>query len=491
MQPLIGHGPNDSGMYAYGIFRNAITWAFQSAKLSIPRLSPWPYPYDAAVEFRHDFEAFTNFIATTEASAQFENSVTNTFGQPAKGDYYFCTGALRTQYGPTDQANEIASLKRAISLYGATISSHNGGLTNTQNPALGPYDYDYWHWGPDEALDITNPPPPGYPDGKTYALASISNSFSDLRGWGLTNNSGLADWASPNFGSTREGSKQILNQLGVATVGEEKLGPFPHWTLSAQTSGYRYPMLSVPVSDWYVGGIIGQGMEEQTLASVDAEVDFYYNMGALINQYGHSSSAGGASVSNDQLVSSPRVQQEYVVHSMAKPRVWSVNVDILYAWWLKRSAVQVTPSVAIVDNRVTTSMAIVGSSDTNTAAEFCVPSSNYTGLQVLTNGVAAGSNNYRIVGQTIRVLVGTYVTNVQISFPAPVIIFVTETSNQTLTFSFATQSGFQYYVEYKDALTDASWQPMTNVSGNGKFVTNSVSTKTSSARYFRLRVQNN
>ena len=30
----------------------------------------------------------------------------------------------------TAQTNEIASLKRAISLYGATISSHNGGLTN-------------------------------------------------------------------------------------------------------------------------------------------------------------------------------------------------------------------------------------------------------------------------------------------------------------------------------------------------------------------------
>jgi hypothetical protein len=670
MQPLIGHSAFDSGMYAYGIFRNAITWAFQSAKLSIPRLSPWPYPYDAAVEFRHDFEAFTNFIDSTEASAQTENSITNAFGQPARGDYYFCTGALRTQYDPTDQANEIASLKRAISLYGATISSHNGGLTNAQNPALGPFDYDYWHWGPDEALDLTNPPPPGYPDGKTYALTSISNSFSDLRGWGLTNSSGLTEWASPNFNSTREGSKQILNQLGIATAGEEKVGPFPHWTLSAQTSGYRYPFLSLPVSDWYVGGQIGQGMEEQTLDSVDAEVDYYYNLGALINQYGHSSSAGGTGITDDGVTTSPEVQMEYVVHSMAKPRVWPANADILYNWWLKRSTVQVTPAGAINGNQVTTSMAIAGASDTNTAVEFFAPSTNYTGLQVLTNGVSAGMARYRIVGQTIRVLVGTAVTNAQViltikpvaqndayyfksgttltvaapgvlandssgwgtnltailvtgptngnltlssnggftytptnnqssdtftylandgqtnsapatvtltiisppvitsqpanvavvasnnvmftvgvngsvplnfqwyfnrtnavglntnnlllnnvqatnagnyivvvsngsgsvtSAPAALIVLITTpaisvrtvTSKQTLELSFATQAELEYFVEYKNALTDDNWKQLLNVSGNGKQVTKSVSMTVPSMRYFRLRVEIN
>ena len=29
-------------------------------------------------------------------------------------------------------------------------------------------DFDYWHWGPDEALDVT---PPGYTSGKAYAEA--------------------------------------------------------------------------------------------------------------------------------------------------------------------------------------------------------------------------------------------------------------------------------------------------------------------------------
>ena len=55
-QPLIGHGGFDSGMYAYGIYRNAIEWAFDSANLPIVKLSPWRYAYDAAFVVRHDVE---------------------------------------------------------------------------------------------------------------------------------------------------------------------------------------------------------------------------------------------------------------------------------------------------------------------------------------------------------------------------------------------------------------------------------------------------
>ena len=92
-------------------------------------------------------------------SALFENS------HGVKGDYYFCTGTLRDEM-PIDQSTVIASLRSAVTNYGATIGSHNGGLKNPVNNALSMGDFDYWHWGPDEALDVT---PPGYPSGKAYA----------------------------------------------------------------------------------------------------------------------------------------------------------------------------------------------------------------------------------------------------------------------------------------------------------------------------------
>ena len=56
MQPLIANGGYGPGMYAYGIFRAAIQLAFANLKVTVPRVSPWPYPYDAAFNVRHDFE---------------------------------------------------------------------------------------------------------------------------------------------------------------------------------------------------------------------------------------------------------------------------------------------------------------------------------------------------------------------------------------------------------------------------------------------------
>jgi hypothetical protein len=116
MQPLIGHGGWASGMYAYAVFRNAIQWAFESAGLPLPRLSPWPYPYDAAFMVRHDLENFANEIADLELSAQYEAA------HGAKGDYYFCTGTLRQDMSSSYDTNAVvASLRRAISGIGARM----------------------------------------------------------------------------------------------------------------------------------------------------------------------------------------------------------------------------------------------------------------------------------------------------------------------------------------------------------------------------------
>src|SRR6185369_765942 len=118
MQPLIGHGGWAPGMYAYLIVRKAIEWAFESSRLPIPKLSPWPYPYNAAVMVRHDLENFQNEIAAIEASAQIE------FTNGLKGEYYFCTGTLREEMSPTYDTNAVvASLRRAVSNYNAVVSS--------------------------------------------------------------------------------------------------------------------------------------------------------------------------------------------------------------------------------------------------------------------------------------------------------------------------------------------------------------------------------
>ncbi len=442
LQPLLGHGGWAPGMYAYSILRNAIQWAFQTAGLPVVRCSPWPYPYNAAVMFRHDMEAIPTNIISIEKSAQYEHA------NGASGDYYFCTGTLRLDMPNPTLTNTIASLRRAINNDGATINSHNGGLTNINpyyrsigyplvvieanlnqllsegwlaalepytDPVLAPFhsdglEYDYWHWSPDEILDLTN--------GSAYSLTSISNSFVDLAGWGLTNGTPRA-WVAPYFNATREGSFQIEQQLGIKITGDTKLSPFPHWTLSTQTPDELYPTLQLPVSDWFVNyqGLvqIAQAMEAgHTTATVQALVDAYYNLGALINLYCHSESPSGGPAGS--------LPGTYLAYSLSKPRIWSTNSAGIYAWWLQRSNAQVTASFSSSGGTSTATISISGNSNTNAAVELLMPSSIYSALQVFTNGIEAGTNTYRTNGLTIKFQVGTWVSNLTVSYLLPPVV---------------------------------------------------------------------
>ncbi len=406
MQPLLGHGGWAPGIYTYGIFRNAIQWAFGSATMPVPKVSPWPFAYDAAIIFRHDMEAIPDYINAIEGSAQFE------YTNGATGDYFFCTGELRENM--PNPAATVASLQRAVSNYNATIGPHNGGFTNPNlyYPPLTTNSYDYWHWGPDEVLNMN---PPGYRNGQAFALASLSNSFMDIQGWlpGTNNGSGLRTCVTPYFNATREASLQIQEQLGIQIAGDEKLGPFPHWTLSSQTPDMNYSFASLPVSDWYVGPQIAQAMEDgHTTASVKALVDFYYSWGALINLYSHSSSDGSGAAG--------AVASDYVTYGLSKPRIWSANSTGIYSWWLQRKTEQIIPTFSRNGNLSITTVAISGATSTNAAIEIMAPSASFYGLQVFTNGVAAARRvSFRVNGAVIKLLVGTSVTNAQIQYYLP------------------------------------------------------------------------
>jgi hypothetical protein len=422
MQPLIGHGGWAPGMYAYLIVRKAIEWAFESARMPIPKLSPWPYPYNAALMVRHDLENFANEIAAIESSAQVE------FTNGVKGEYYFCTGTLREEMSPAYDTNAVvASYRRAISNYNALINSHNGGLRNPyNNPPLVLTNYDYWHWGPDEAINatVTN-----FSNGKAYALTSVSNSFRDIEGWlpGLSTPNRRV-WVAPYFDATREDSYDIENQLGVKATGEQKLTTFPSWVVSTVTPGKRYPFISLPVSDWYVGNMVSQSLEAgHNSASVHALVDFYYGLGGLINLYSHTLSSG--------LGPSGSLETDYVTYSAnttLHPRLWPVNALNLYDWWVARTNAQVAVSYYTTngENAVTT-FNITGATDPNTALEIVIPTNAaLSTLQVLANGSPAGAGSYRTNGQALKILVGTTVTNVQVLY-----FFGPQAQNDTYTFA--------------------------------------------------------
>jgi hypothetical protein len=411
MQPLLGHGGWAPGMYAYGTLRKAIEWAFESTKVPVTKLSPWPFPYDSAFMVRHDLEDYSDEIANIRASAIAENSV------GAKGDYFFCTGTLRVDMAAGYSTNTvITNIRDAMINYGATVSSHNGGLRNPNNPSLTNLDYDFWHWGPDEAMDITNAIS-GYPNGKAYALASVSNSFNDIEGWfpGLMTNT-MRSWVTPYFNGTREDSMDIQSQLGVKITGDIKLSPFPGWMYSTATPGKRYPILNIPVSDWYVSGQVAQSIDAlnlHTSASVHALVDYYYGMGALINLYSHTLSTGqgpaGALVPD---------YINYCLNTNLHPRLWAANSLGIYQWWLQRSNAVISVTTTNSAGGVSaTTITVSGATDPSTAVELVLPAGGtIAALQVKTNGVVDSGGSWRTNGQVLKVKVGTTVTNAVVSY---------------------------------------------------------------------------
>ena len=417
--PILAHGGFGPGMYAYKILRNAIEWAFTAQSLPVPKLSPWPYQYDAAFIMRHDLEDYANEMADILPSAQIEAS------NNVHGDYYFCTGTVRVDmpnlFQTTNQHYDtnvvIQNMRTAMTSYGATISSHNGGLKNANNGGLVNTNYDYWHWGTDEALDTT---PAGYPNGTAYSMASLSNSLIDIESWlpGLMKPS-MRLWVSCNFNATREASYSLQSQLGLKILGDQKISPFPHWTLSVGTPDKKYAMLSEPVSEWFVNGALAQSLEPwhppgvQTSASLHTSVDFYYNLGTLINFYSHTLTTGegdAGQLTPDYML--------YSINATKHPKLWNTNAIGLYQWWLSRSNVQVTTSYAASGLQSSVTYSIKGSSDPNTAIELLIPGGlGACNLTVTTNGVAAGTNAYRMVNtQLIRLKVGTTVTNAVINY---------------------------------------------------------------------------
>jgi hypothetical protein len=429
MQPIIGHSGWAPGMYAYMTFRKAIEWAFDSANLPAAKLSPWPYQYDSAFMARHDLEDYADEISNINYSAQFEAA------NGAKGDYYFCTGTFRVEMPtngyPTNSV--IANFKSAVTNYGATVQMHNGGLQNPNYPTMAETNFDYWHWGPDEVLSITNSITNNgivYPNGTAYATASMSNAFSNIEGWlSGVESSNMRSWVAPYFNGTREGSFAIQSQLGVKVTGDQKDGSFPTWVFSTANPGLNYGMLNLPVSDWflnpgqltYVGQALESGFNQATMQSL---VDFYYNNGLLINLYSHtlsaSSATNGAFFGSIPGPSGP-LEGQYVMYGMntnVHPRIWGTSATNLYAWWSQRSSAQINvASTTNASGLSTTTISISGATATNTAVEVRLPSlAVASGLQVSTNGVPAGASGFRVNGQVVKILVGNTVTNAVVSY---------------------------------------------------------------------------
>ena len=251
---------------------------------------------------------------------------------------------------------------------------------------------------------------------------SILRSFQDIEGWMSGVDNGRAGcgqagncprvWVGPFFNSTREDSYGILEGLGAVTMGEQKIGPYPHWTVSTQTAGKRYEHVTLPLSEWYVGSYTIQALEEHTISTMRAAVDFYYDVGALINIYTHYPSESGY------------VQGEYVRYCAAKPHIWAANSVGVYDWWWLRSGVSVIPTYVRIGETVVAKAVVTGVMDSDTAIEIAIPDPDGDGIAstlVFLDDSPTTSDNYRITENGVKVKIGASASEVEVMFQTSIL----------------------------------------------------------------------
>lgn len=75
-----------------------------------------------------------------------------------------------------------------------------------------------------------------------------------------------------------------------------------------------------------------------------------------------------------------------------------------------------------------------------------------------------------------------------LSVPYAVTILNPAHSGNSTTFTFATQPGFTYYVEYKNSLADPAWTLLTTIAGDGTSPVVTDTTANGATRFYRVRI---
>ena len=159
-----------------------------------------------------------------------------------------------------------------------------------------------------------------------------------------------------------------------------------------------------------MGTQVSQSMDAgHNESTVRAAVDFYYDLGALINIYSHLASTGG-------------VAAEYVRWSASKPRVWQTNAVGVYDWWRVRSNVVVAPSYSEGDGYGIARATVSGAIDPDSAVEIVIPersTSATSSFEVFTNGQPVDPSLFRATKYGVKIDVGNTMQNVEVHYTLP------------------------------------------------------------------------
>lgn len=274
----------------------SIRWAFNRTLTPLVEIRPWG-EYDAAFMQRFDVEVeypvfaeiFTKVLAVLDRYS-------------ARGVFYIVADqGRRGAYEDGFEFVKITDAPVSMLIQNAQRLGHVIGSHST------------WHVGPDF-------------ESQGEAIFNINNSldmFEQVLG------SRPDEWVAPAFGANFDSSLQILEMLGIKTTGDQKIGYLPHFALSPEKEGHHYDVLQVPTSDYFHSAFenktaLATILEHHNSESVAALVDYYIEIGGIINLYSHFKAGNDMRLGHLLDLVSQR------------DNVWHTTPDELYEYWKKR-----------------------------------------------------------------------------------------------------------------------------------------------------------
>ena len=287
-----------------------------------------------------------------------------------------------------------------------------------------------------------------YPDTEKVTLTAVANVGSKFTGW-----TGV-DKAEANVATVRTSTNRTVTATFIATVGPTSANATIQTTQDTLSPGVA-PNIVGPTDTSYAVSIVSQ--PQSGAAFVQQNLLFYQ---PNPETFGNDSFQFQVTNESGQSLPAPATANVAVAKVNRPPQ----TTQLLFAAAESTYEPPTIPQVSDEDGGETFTFVILTQPSNGTATVqnnqlVYTPNAGFTGEDSFT---------YRVTDSAGNTMIG--VAQIVVDNPAPLTQQIITALNRTggiFVLSFATDAAFNYKVDYKNALADSYWTPLTTVSGTG------------------------